>query len=59
MTKPDKTGTNGDRWMPPRGGGYRPGKNTSASTAPARTSPPGPPPKGSAGATKSEASHGR
>ncbi len=49
--------SNGDKWMPPRGGGYRPGNNTSASTPPARTSPPGPPPKGPAGATKSDARH--
>jgi hypothetical protein len=67
MTKPDKTAPHGNdrghsasayRWVPPRGGGYRPGKNTSASSPPARTSPPGPPPEGPAGASKSAARHG-
>jgi hypothetical protein len=39
------TSTPGDGWMPPRGGGYRPGKNT-ANTRPARPQlpPPGGPP---------------
>lgn len=39
-------------WMPPRGGGYRPGKNTATIAPPAGAVPPGPPPKGPAGASK-------
>jgi hypothetical protein len=58
MTESDKDrASNSDGWMPPRGGGYRPGKNTT-SIPPTRTSPPGPPPKGPAGVTKSGSRRG-
>jgi len=53
------SGTNktaGDGWMPPRGGGYRPGKNT-ATVPPARKPEPGPPPSGPAGVTKGNGRH--
>ena len=51
MTRSDKSASSTDGWMPPRGGGYRPGKNT-ASSPPSRTFEPGPPPKGPAGVAK-------
>jgi hypothetical protein len=53
MSKPKSAPTtSSDGWMPPRGGGYRPGKNTANTTSPARSTPPGPPPKGPAGVSK-------
>jgi hypothetical protein len=41
----------GDGWMPPRGGGYRPGRNT-AGTGVKHTPPKVQPPKGDAGVGK-------
>jgi hypothetical protein len=47
----DTRTSSNDGWMPPRGGGYRPGRNT-ASPPPTRKSEPGPPPSEPAGVTK-------
>jgi hypothetical protein len=52
MGRPNNGATSTSGWMPPRGGGYRPGKNTLNATFPARPTPPGPPPVGPAGASK-------
>lgn len=42
---------NTDGWMPPRGGGYQPGKNTTANVTPPRPKTVKPP-KGGAGVGK-------
>jgi hypothetical protein len=41
-------------WMPPRGGGYRPGKNTASASAKSVKGPAPQPPKGGAGISKSK-----
>jgi hypothetical protein len=41
-------------WMPPRGGGYRPGRNTANGAAQRDTARPAPPPKGGAGIGRSK-----
>ncbi|MFV8161372.1 hypothetical protein ACNQVK_04525 [Mycobacterium sp. 134] len=46
------TNNNTDGWIPPRGGGYRPGKNTSTSTASTGSKKSATPPKGGAGVSK-------
>ncbi len=47
-----------DGWMPPRGGGYRPGSNTAAATPPKATNKAVTPPKGGAGVSKAKPQRG-
>ena len=42
----------GDGWMPPRDGGYRPGRNTTTVTTAKPNTKSVKPPKGGAGVTK-------
>lgn len=44
------TNNSTDGWMPPRGGGYRPGKTTSKTSK--SSDKPATPPKGGAGVSK-------